>query len=108
MPLAKMVVAGVCPGWGSVTLLCARSRGEPSSAHCEQRLSERLTPCPCDPVCACVLNGFFTRCRMPTPEDGEKAIGILCLRTQTQRSEPCRDGGVGWGGWGPIWRAQGV
>ena len=33
--------------------LCARSRGEPSSAHCEQRLSERLTPCPGDPVCAC-------------------------------------------------------
>ena len=38
---------------GGVTSLCARSRGEPSSAHCEQRLSERLTPCPCDPVCAC-------------------------------------------------------
>ena len=36
-----------------VASLCARSRGEPSSAHCEQRLSERLTPCPCDPVCAC-------------------------------------------------------
>ena len=36
-----------------VTALCARSRGEPSSAHCEQRLSERLTPCPCEPVCAC-------------------------------------------------------
>ena len=33
--------------------LCARSRGKPSSARCEQRLSERLTPCPCDPVCAC-------------------------------------------------------
>ena len=40
-------------GLGDVTSLCARSRGEPSSAHCEQRLSERLTPCPCDPVCAC-------------------------------------------------------
>ena len=40
-------------GWGGVASLCARSRGEPSSAHCEQRLSERLTPCPCDPVCAC-------------------------------------------------------
>ena len=40
-----------CLGNGSV--LCARTRGEPSSARCEQRLSERLTPCPCDPVCAC-------------------------------------------------------
>ena len=38
---------------GNMTSLCARTRGEPSSAHCEQRLSERLTPCPCDPVCAC-------------------------------------------------------
>ena len=40
-------------GLGGAASLCARSRGEPSSAHCEQRLSERLTPCPCDPVCAC-------------------------------------------------------
>ena len=51
--------SGMTFGWwsagfsGGVTSLCARSRGEPSSAHCEQRLSERLTPCPCDPVCAC-------------------------------------------------------
>ena len=43
----------VCGIGGGVTSLSARSRGEPSSAHCEQRLSERLTPCPCDPVCAC-------------------------------------------------------
>ena len=40
-------------GSAGAASLCARSRGEPSSAHCEQRLSERLTPCPCDPVCAC-------------------------------------------------------
>ncbi len=40
-------------GLGGATSLCARTRGEPSSAHCEQRLSERLTPCPGDPVCAC-------------------------------------------------------
>ena len=40
-------------GWNSIASRCARTRGEPSSAHCEQRLSERLTPCPCDPVCAC-------------------------------------------------------
>ena len=50
---ALSVCLSVCPGWGGVTSLRARSRGEPSSAHCEQRLSERLTPCPCDPVCAC-------------------------------------------------------
>ena len=47
-----------CCAWsakleGGASSLCARTRGEPSSAHCEQRLSERLTPCPCDPVCAC-------------------------------------------------------
>ena len=42
--------------------LCARSRGEPSSAHCEQRLSERLTPCPCEPVCACTgMRGHATK-----------------------------------------------
>ena len=40
-------------GLGGVAALCARTRGEPSSARCKQRLSERLTPCPRDPVCAC-------------------------------------------------------
>ena len=52
----------VCPGWvgcfallirAGAAALCARTRGEPSSARCEQRLSERLTPCPCEPVYAC-------------------------------------------------------
>ena len=38
------------PSWGGVTSLCARTRGEPSSAHCEQRLSDgsplaRAIPC---------------------------------------------------------------
>ena len=52
--MVGVVLPHAAPGDGSgVTSLCARSRGEPSSAHCEQRLSERLTPCPCDPVCAC-------------------------------------------------------
>ena len=52
-----------CRLWWSggcgVASLCARTRGEPSSAHCEQRLSERLTPCPCDPVCACRFNSWL-------------------------------------------------
>jgi hypothetical protein len=39
---------GIGLGW--VTALCARARGEPSSAHCEQRLSDgsplaRANPC---------------------------------------------------------------
>ena len=96
--------------------LCARSRGEPSSAHCEQRLSERLTPCPCDPVCACTGmrghaekgKGWLAKRLAKRCSRGAKATPHFCLRTHTQRSEPCRDGGVGWGGWGPIWRAQGV
>ena len=53
--------------------LCARTRGEPSSAHCEQRLSERLTPCPCDPVCACTgMRGhaFLS----PTPHAAQRAV----------------------------------
>ncbi len=87
----RSVSAGLS-GLGGVTSLCARSRGEPSSARCEQRLSDgsplaRANPC------------------APAPECG---VTHFCLRTHTQRSEPCRDGGVGWGGWGPIWRAQGV
>ena len=49
-------------GWGGVSSRCAQPRGEPSSAHCEQRLSERLTPCPCDPVCACTgMRGHATK-----------------------------------------------
>ena len=90
--------------------LCARSRGEPSSAHCKQRLSERLTPCPCEPVCACTgMRGHTEKGTSgPTMQRRAKAPCICCLRTHTQRSVPCRDGGVGWGGWGPIWRAQGV
>ena len=27
-------------GWGGVAVLCARTRGKPSSARCEQRLSD--------------------------------------------------------------------
>jgi len=38
------------PGWGGAAALCARTRGEPSSARCEQRLSDgsplaRAIPC---------------------------------------------------------------
>ena len=54
----RWLVSGL-PVLSDATLLCARSRGEPSSAHCEQRLSERLTPCPCDPVCACRFNSWL-------------------------------------------------
>ena len=36
----RMGVDRALSGWGGVTSLCARSRGEPSSAHCEQRLSD--------------------------------------------------------------------
>ncbi len=100
------------PGWGGVASLCARARGEPSSAHCEQRLSERLTPCPCEPVCACTGIRGHARKGNSWQNDAAEAQKTpwtsSLLRTHTQRSEPCRDGGVGWGGWGPIWRAQGV
>ena len=36
------------------------------------------------------------------------AVSLAALYDKVNRSEPCRDGGVGWGGWGPIWRAHGV
>ncbi len=74
------------PSWGGATSLCARSRGEPSSAHCEQRLSERLTPCPCDPVCAYVLNGFFTRCRW------KRVAGLRRLRAEVVARPPASSG----------------
>ena len=58
---------------GGVAVLCARSRGEPSSAHCEQRLSERLTPCPCDPVCACTgIRGYAFL--FPHPHAAQRAV----------------------------------
>ena len=63
----------VCPGRGDIASLCARSRGEPSSARCEQRLSERLTPCPCDPVCACTgmrVHAFLS----PHPHAAQRAV----------------------------------
>ena len=96
-------------GWGGVTSLCARSRGEPSSAHCEQRLSERLTPCPCDPVCACTgMRGYMGR-REKQPIKQSKcwqndatrsqrtAACVVCIPT---RSAACRDGMAGWAGEG--------
>ncbi len=77
-------------GWSGVTSLCARSRDEPSSAHCEQRLSERLTPCPCDPVCACTgIRGHAGK---------RKATRIsVCAPT---RSAANRVGMAGWAGEG--------
>ena len=63
----------VTPHSGAGAHGIARSRGEPSSARCEQRLSERLTPCPCDPVCACTgMRGhaFLS----PTPHAAQRAV----------------------------------
>ena len=72
-PVICMSDCRVCPGWCGVASLCARSRGEPSSAHCEQRLSERLTPCPCDPVCACT--GIREPAFLPThPHAAQRAV----------------------------------
>lgn len=50
----EALLLSICLVLEGVVALCARTRGEPSSARCEQRLSERLTPCPCEPVCACI------------------------------------------------------
>ena len=75
---------GGCFSWSvglsGVASLCARSRGEPSSAHCEQRLSERLTPCPCDPVCAC------TRMRGHATKGKKLAKGWKTRQPRSQRS----------------------
>ena len=77
-------------GWGGVTSLCARSRGEPSSARCEQRLSDgsplaRAIPCAPAPECG------ETRKR-------ERQPGFfVCTST---RSAACRTGMAGWAGEG--------
>ena len=83
--------------------LCARSRGEPSSAHCEQRLSERLTPCPCDPVCACTgIRGHVEK-----GTSRQKAGKTMQPRSEWQpasfvsdptRSAASRAGMAGWAG----------
>ena len=82
-----------------VSSLCARSRGEPSSARCEQRLSERLTPCPCDPVCACTgmrghtKNGTSGR---TTQRGATQPLHFLSPTTHAaQRAVPGWRGGLG-------------
>ena len=90
---------------GDAASLCARSRGEPSSAHCEQRLSERLTPRPCDPVCACTgIRGHVEK-----GTSRQKAGKTMQPRSEWQpasfvsdptRSAASRDGMAGWAGEG--------
>ena len=92
-----------------VASLCARSRGEPSSAHCEQRLSERLTPCPCDPVCACTgMRGHAEKGRQAGKKQ-PKNLAKRCSRGAKRtcisaraptRSAASRDGMAGWAGEG--------
>ena len=74
----------VCRVGGGATSLCARSRGEPSSAHCEQRLSERLTPCP------------RSRVRLHRNTRGATLISA----SAPTRSAASRAGMAGWAGGG--------
>jgi len=93
----------------AVASLCARSRGEPSSAHCEQRLSERLTPCPCEPVCACTgMRGHVGR-REKQPikqskcwqNDAAEKQAATCISARAPtRSAASRAGMAGWAGEG--------
>ena len=100
----------VCPGWGrclalliqaGVASLCAQPRGEPSSAHCEQRLSERLTPCPCNPVCACTgIRGQTGKGRKAGQRCNEKRNGSRISARAPTRSAASRAGMAGWAGEG--------
>ena len=91
--------------WTDVISLCARTRGEPSSAHCEQRLSERLTPCPCEPVYACTgMRGhtekgtsWQTRRKNDAPKEQEATRIAVSDPT---RSAASRAGMAGWAGEG--------
>ena len=114
LPSCGSVASLGLPSWGGVTSLYARTRGEPSSARCEQRLSDgsplaRAIPCaPAPEVGVTRQKKQSWQHAGKTMQPRSKKNWRFCLRSHTQRSEPCRDGGVGWGGWGPIWRAQGV
>ena len=90
---------------GGAASHCARTRGEPSSAHCEQRLSERLTPCPCEPVCACTgMRGHAEKAVKGNPESRQKAGKTMQPRSQSPcisaraptRSAAGRAGMAGW------------
>ena len=90
---------------GDVSPLCARSRGEPSSARCEQRLSERLTPRPCEPVCACTgIRGHAEKerswqTRRQNNSGKERAATRISARAPT-RSAASRAVMAGWAGEG--------
>ena len=89
------------PSWGGVTSLCARTRGEPSSAHCEQRLSERLTPCPCDPVCACTgMRGHATKETSGQNDAANEQKATRISVSDHIRSEASRAVMAGWAGEG--------
>ena len=88
------------PGWSGVASLCARSRGEPSSAHCEQRLSDgsplaRANPCTPAPECG------VTREKGQRWQTMQRRAKAPCISARAPtRSAASRDGMAGWAGEG--------
>ena len=90
-----------------VAAVCARSWGKPSSARCEQRLSERLTL----PVRSRARLHRNTGSRGKKENTGKRcsreAKATRIFRLRPTRSAASRAGMAGWAGRvGPIWRAQ--
>ena len=92
-----------------MTSLCARSRGEPSSAHCEQRVSDgsplaRANPCAPAPECgdAGDKGSRYAKARNKAgktmqPKSKRQPAFVLCAPT---RSAASRAGMAGWAGEG--------
>ncbi len=95
----EALLCSVCRFWGDAASLCARTRGEPSSARCKQRLSERLTPRPCEPVCACTgIRGHAGKGKSgQTMQRGAKEPLLFSSATPhaAQRAVPGWRGGLG-------------
>ncbi len=100
MMLRTGSLVGGLSGWADVASRCARSRGEPSSAHCEQRLSDgsplaRSIPCAPAPECG---DTWEKRSRQNDPAVEKKTIRISA--SDQTRSAACRVGMAGWAGEG--------
>ena len=91
----RPLVGGLCEwgggaslhGWSSAASLCARTRGEPSSARCEQRLSDGsplARAIPCAPAVS--IHDFCTRCRR------KRVAGLRRLRAEVVARPPASSG----------------
>ena len=103
MPSGRCAQTRVCHplhGWSDVTSLCARSRGEPSSAHCEQRLSDGSPLARANPCAPAPEYGVTREKEKAGKRRNEKRNGSRISARAPTRSAASRDGMAGWAGEG--------